>query len=77
MTEEEVQLAFVKYFVGLCTSKNARNLIPCLQPLNSQVTKAMNSSLLQPFIAEEVLFAFHHMASLKALGPDGFPVEFF
>jgi hypothetical protein len=33
-SEEEVQLAFVNYFVGLFMSESVGNVMPCLQPVN-------------------------------------------
>jgi hypothetical protein len=77
LSSEEVQLAFVKYFVGLFTTENAGNLVLCLQPITSQVIEDMNRTLLQPFTAEGVHSALHQMAPLKASGPYGFPAEFY
>jgi hypothetical protein len=50
---------------------------PCLQPLKMSVTKEMNHELLNTSFVEEVYWALHDMAPLKALGPDGFTAGFF
>jgi hypothetical protein len=77
LSSSEVQLAFVKYFVGLFTTENVGNRVLCLQPITSQVTEDMNRTLLQPFTAEGVHSALHQMATLKASGLYGFLAEFY
>ncbi|KAL4303922.1 hypothetical protein GQ457_10G015640 [Hibiscus cannabinus] len=66
----------VDYFSGLFTSSSSANseILNLIQPT---VTSDMNASLLRPFTADEVVFAFRDIGPDKAPGIDGFPSSFF
>ncbi|XP_059431636.1 uncharacterized protein LOC132165159 [Corylus avellana] len=74
---DDVGRAFVNYFLDLFTASPVGNMEPCLAHLEERVSSHMNDELLQPFTREEVGYALHQMAPLKAPGPDGFPAGFF
>jgi hypothetical protein len=76
-SKADIEKAFVEYFYGLFLAGFAGNLEPCLKNLEVRVSRAMNDKLMKPFMVEEVNFALHQMAPLKALGPDGLSVGFF
>jgi hypothetical protein len=61
--------AFVNYFTGLFTAGEAVDLGPCLQHINTRVTRRMNAELM-----DKALF---QMVPLKAPGPDGMNACFF
>ena len=73
----EVTTAFVNYFNNLFAAILVRETLSCIQTLDCRVSGEMNSSLLKPFVAEEVCEAIHQMAPTKAPGPDGFSTGFF
>jgi hypothetical protein len=73
----DIEKAFVDYFSGLFLAGFAGDLEPCLKNLEARVSQAMNDELMKPFMAEEVNFALHQMAPLKAPGPDGLSAGFF
>lgn len=45
LSEDDVQLAFVNYFVGLFTTENARNRVPCLQLITCRITDVIAQNL--------------------------------
>ena len=67
----------MEYFSGLFLAGFAGNLESCLNNLEVRVSSAMNDDLMKPFTKEEVNFALHQMAPLKALGPDDLSASFF
>ncbi|KAL0429893.1 UNVERIFIED_CONTAM: putative mitochondrial protein [Sesamum radiatum] len=48
-----------------------------LEAMTRKVDSDMNSELLKPYSAEEIIEAISHMAPLKSPGPDGMPPIFF
>jgi FtsZ-binding cell division protein ZapB len=76
-SKANIKKAFVEYFSRLFLAGFTGNLELCLNNLEVRVLSAMNDDLMKPFMEEEVNFALHQMALLKALGPDGLSASFF
>lgn len=76
-SQEEIEGAFINFYQKLFTSESPTGVEECLYDKPRKVTREMNSQLLQPFSVEEVSSALNQMALLKALGLDGFSVEFY
>jgi len=72
-----VEDAFVRYFQTLFTAGSNLDVEESTIFVKCKVTGAMNSKLLAYFSMEDIGIALNQMAALKALGPDGFMVEFF
>jgi hypothetical protein len=60
------QTTFISYFSWLFSSGSAGDMSQCLQPIENRVTIEMNADLLKTFTREEVYWALHEMAHLKA-----------
>jgi hypothetical protein len=69
--------AFMNYFTGLFSAGEPVDLDPCLQNINTRVTKSMNTELMGDFRVEEIDKALFQMAPLKAPSPDGMNACFF
>jgi hypothetical protein len=65
------------FYTGLYTSEDTIGMEEVLQSVPIFVTPEMNEQLMEEFRGEEVKHALFQMFPLKALGPDGYPSQFF
>ncbi|KAK1698725.1 hypothetical protein QYE76_015422 [Lolium multiflorum] len=73
-TEDQLARAF---YGNLYTSEGTSGMEEVLSSVPVSVTQAMNDMLTAPYAEEEVKATLFQMYPLKALGPDGFPAQFF
>lgn len=76
-SQEEVGDAFVRYYTRLFSTDSPKNMESCIRVVKPWVSANMNPQLLKVSTKEEVFSALNQMAPSKALGPDGFLVDFF
>jgi hypothetical protein len=76
-TQDEVVEAFIRYFNSIFSSSAPSGIRECLAPVEQKVSLEMNNNLTREVTSEEIAVALHHMAPLKAPGPDGFSASFF
>jgi hypothetical protein len=67
----------VDYYERLFTLERVVGHVGCLDFLECWVTNEMNEALSRPFTEVEIKTALFQMSPLKALGSDGFNVDFF
>ncbi len=79
-SKEAISLEATSYFSQLFSKEEpismveTRAILDCISHL---VSSSMNRDLLKPIMLEELEKVVFGMMKGKALGPDGFPIEFF
>jgi len=80
LQQEEMEKLLVDYFRGILTEPNIsmeEEIARVCQHIPKKVTKEQNTALLRVITKEEVEEVVNRMVENKALGPDGFTIEFY
>jgi hypothetical protein len=72
-----VEQAYIDYFQDIFTTSIPYDIDACIESIEGRLMNTMKDSLMATYMAEEVYGVLLQMAPLKALGPDGFSVNFY